>query len=164
MISDSHQYRIDHYETLSSLSLKNLNANLSGTYVCRCKNEFGSDSTWTQLFVKGFMFQNYICLHYIYNTLSIRNNWESLVAVMRQKVALLCLQIVFLFYVFWCFDEAIHYYILLSLVIAFFLLFYFLKLKLSYMTSLLLLFGACLMHQVLSGTKVIPKLRFNKFT
>ena len=52
-VAEDDSIKVDNYKTLSSLSFKSLHRNHSGTYSCRVKNAFGSDSTSTQLLVKG---------------------------------------------------------------------------------------------------------------
>lgn len=49
----SEQYRIDHYESYSTLTLNNVQLNAIGNYSCSVKNSFGTDSIFTYLLVKG---------------------------------------------------------------------------------------------------------------
>lgn len=52
-LSDSAQFKVDKYKTLSTLSFKELKRTHSGRYTCRATNRDGTDSVSSQLLVQG---------------------------------------------------------------------------------------------------------------
>ena len=49
----SSEYKIDHFETWSTLTFKRLTINDMATYTCRVKNVEGIDTTSTKLIIQG---------------------------------------------------------------------------------------------------------------
>ena len=56
LLEDRKRHKIENHETISLLSLQKLQRKDSGSYTCNVKNQFGTDSTSTQLLIKGYLF------------------------------------------------------------------------------------------------------------
>ena len=52
----STEYKIDNYDTMSSIVFKRLDSNDTGTYTCNARNVYGSDSITTKLIIQGLIF------------------------------------------------------------------------------------------------------------
>ncbi|OTF79486.1 hypothetical protein BLA29_012753, partial [Euroglyphus maynei] len=61
----STEYKIDNYDTISSILFKHLNSNDTGTYTCIAKNVYGSDSITTKLVIQGLIIL--LCLFFDLN-------------------------------------------------------------------------------------------------
>ena len=53
LLENDDRHKVENHETTSMLSLRKLHRKDTGSYTCKVKNQFGTDSTSTRLLVKG---------------------------------------------------------------------------------------------------------------